>query len=564
MKQFTPAIAAIAALLAAAFATPAPAETSHDIAAAPDAAALAQQALNGEAPAASYYRYGRFFPPRPPAQVSTCAGVRGNGANLFAHYGVLARQVEEYGPVTCAAGGSSGAITTFILESIWANPAVHFCRPDRLCGRRARDARIALLLKSFVGLSEAGLFEDAATVNALLQGVLDDDLVGKMQGPNPMEGVEAFLRLLRDLGPLINPELITLLESSPNPVFHALDIIDGLQKGVQFIVDDPRVFLRTSVLDFDAVADLFGLYGSFYANYGPADVKGVRAWMRACARPGLGLTWEEVAELPGTEGRTCGETLVDLFNAYRERVAAEGGESRINDRIGEYLPVFGVTGVITGRSIALWEEARDAWIAATPIPFEPDFADIGVGYWGKKRELRRMMRRLDRRFFDLNSMQFTALNKATWREILAASPAEPGFSPGVPLSAGPVSVGGWADPLRVLPLEALGARATIAVNRRDGVGSFTIESTRLLNADDAAIEDLYGVDNPDSSFSIGLERATGVWCTDWDGQNSVPDLLFNDAYSSPLITDFRRFLRPRFDYQNVGPEFEIFGCNPAD
>ncbi|MEL7486405.1 MAG: hypothetical protein AAGJ87_04200 [Pseudomonadota bacterium] len=521
------------------------------------------RALDGAASFSAYFKRGRFSPPRPSPRRSTCAGIRGNGANLFAHYGVLARQVEEYGPVTCAAGGSSGSITAFVLESIWVNPDVHLCGPLRPCGPRARDARMALLLKSFVGLSEAGIFEDLETVDALLQRIDDDGVMEMMEGPTPVEGVIALIGILRDLGPLINQEAIDLLLTSPDPVFHATDIIDGLQKGVQFIVDDPRVFLRTSVIDFEEAAEFIGLYGSFYASYGPADRRAFRAWLDACARASRGLTWSETATLRGAGGATCGQNLIDLFNGYRDRVALVGGSTRMDDRVGEFLPIFGVTGVITGRSIAIWEEARAAWIAAAPIPFEPDFADIGVGYWGNERELTRIERRLDRRFADLNSMQFTPLGETTWREVLASSPAEPGFSPAVPLDAGVLSVGGWADPLRILPLDALGARETIAVNRRDGVGGFTLDVTRLLNATDADIAALYSTEDAQSSFSIGLETATGVWCTDWDGQMSVPNLLVDDAYASPLITENARLLRPRFGYDNVGPNFEIPGCNPA-
>lgn len=504
-----------------------------------------------------------YYPARPAPQNSVCAGIRGNGANLFAHYGVLARQVEEYGPVTCAAGGSSGSITTFILESIWANPDLHRCNRGRRCNDRKRDARKALMLKSFIGLSEAGVFQDIATINALLEALEDHDVMDQMSGPTPLEGVAAFIGILRDLGPLINPEVIELLITSPDPVFHATDIIEGLQKGVQFVVDDPRVFLRTSVINFNAFAELLDTYGSFYAGYGPYDRRGFRRWLRACAVPSRGLTWDETATLPGTDGRTCGETLVDLFNEFRDRAAINPGQRRIDDNVGDYLPVYGVTGVIVGDSIELWEEARAAWIAAEPIPFEPDFDDIGVGYWGKRGELRRMSRRLDRRFMDLGSMQFTPLGETNWREVLASSPAEPGFSPAIRLNAGVLSVGGWADPLRVLPLKALRARATIAVNRRDGVGGFTVEATRLLNASDEQLDELYSTDDPESTFSIGLEKASGVWCTDWDGQMGVPNLLFNDAYNSPLITDFPAFLSPRFGYPNVGPDFDIFGCVPA-
>jgi len=211
---------------------------------------------------------------RPKVQQSTCAGVRGNGQNLFAHYGALARHVEEYGAITCIAGGSSGSITSFLYESMWANPDVQFCEPDRKCSTAERDARMAVLLKSVIGQTEAGFFQDAAIVGAIIQGISDGDIKALLADSTPQEGVDAFIRLLRDLGPLINPEAIDLLINSPDPVFHATDIIDGLEKGLQFIVDDPAVFLRTSIINFDAFAELIGGISSFYAGYGPMDRDG--------------------------------------------------------------------------------------------------------------------------------------------------------------------------------------------------------------------------------------------------------------------------------------------------
>lgn len=509
-----------------------------------------------------------YVPPRPTPQRSTCAGIRGNGQNLFAHYGALARHVEEYGAITCAAGGSSGSITTFLLESMWANPDLHNCpnRRGRLrrCSGPERSARMALMLKSVVGLVDTGLFQDIATVSALIDEIAAGNILELLNGDDPGEGVEALQRVLRDLGPLINPEVLELLATSPDPVFHALDIIDGLQKGLQFIVDDPAVFLRTSVIDFDAVATLFGVYGSFYAGYGPAERQEVQGWLDGCAEPSLGLTWQQTAALAGPGGLTCGEAFGALFNRYREAVAeTPGAPNRADDPVGRYLPVFGVTGVLTGDAIAEWEAARAAWIAADPIPFEPSFDDVGVGYWGRRQDLKRMERRLDQRFDDAVANQFVPLGPASWREVLASSPAEPGFSPGVPLGAGVVSVGGWADPLRVIPLDALGARRTITINRLGGVGGFTEAVTRLLNADDAEVDALYSTTDPASSFFIGLDIADGVWCTDWDGQGGDPNRLFDDAYTSPLITEDRRFLRPDLGYPNVGPDVMIGGCTPG-
>jgi hypothetical protein len=503
-----------------------------------------------------------FEPQRPDASLSTCAGIRGNGQNIFAHYGSLARHVEEYGEITCAAGGSSGSITTFVLESIWANPNVHNCDGDQ-CSL-GHDARIALMLKSFIGLTNTGLFEDVATLKRVHDGVRDGNIVELLNGSLPAEGVEAFIRLLKECGPLVNPELFELFANSPDPVFHAKDIIEGLQKGINFIIDDPKVFLRTSVINWNEFATLVGVHGSFYAGYGPADHGGMSAWLDACAEPAIGLTWEEAAALPGTEGRTCGETFYDLFNAYREAFDEVGEPNRADDPVGKYMPAFGVTGVLTGEAIPHWEEARAAWIAAEPIPFEPNFDDVGIGYWGQEHELRRMEENLDRQFSDLGSRKFQPLGSATWREVLSSSPAEPGMSPAVPLSGGLVSVGGWADPLRITPLEALGAKDTVAVNRR-GDDSFVEPVSRLLNASDEEITALYSSTDPASSFYVSLDEASGVWCTDWDAASPDPNNLFNDAYNSPLITkaNEERFLSPRFGYENVGSEIEFPGCTPG-
>ncbi len=520
--------------------------------------------IAGVTPAAAAESGRSFNPPRPWSGDSTCAGIRGNGPNLFAHYGALARHVEEYGTITCAAGGSSGSITAFLMESMWANERMHRCgAKDRWCNAGQQRNRQALMLKSVVGLTDAGLFQDVDTVSAILAGVQEGQILELLEGDAPLEGVAAFGRVLRDLGPLVNPEIFTLLATSPDPVFHVTDIIDGLQKGLQFQVDSDRIFVRTSVINTVELAELFGLYGNFYAGYGPADMDGFEDWLRACAFASKDLTWEQTAALPANDGRTCGEELTELFNAYREARAAVGGPNRLDDPVGRYMSTFGVTGVITGDSRETWAEARDAWLAAEPIPFTPDFDDIGVGYWGKQAELDRIERRLDRRYDDLVAEQFEPLGPANWREVLSSSPAEPGFAPAIPLSSGALSVGGWADPLRIIPLDALGAKTTISINRLGGVGGFTENVTRLLNASEAEIDALYSTTDPASSFFISLDIATGVWCTNWDGQGGDPNRLFNDAYNSPLITDDKRLLNSSVTYPNVGPDFAIPGCVPG-
>ncbi|MFT6270306.1 MAG: hypothetical protein ACJAVV_003140 [Alphaproteobacteria bacterium] len=108
----------------------------------------------------------------------------------------------------------------------------------------------------------------------------------------------------------------------------------------------------------------------------------------------------------------------------------------------------------------------------------------------------------------------------------------------------------------------MGAKRTITINGLGGIGGFTESATRLLNASDTDIAPLYSTVDAHSTVYISLEQATGVWCTNWDGQDSDPNRLFNDAYTSPLITDFGRSYNPRRGYANIGSgsDYPIAGC----
>ena len=67
-----------------------------------------------------------------------CAAVRGNGQLIFAHFASLARITEHYGPLWGSAGGSSGSITQFLLESVQMNPAVASCG-EQPCTRAEQE-----------------------------------------------------------------------------------------------------------------------------------------------------------------------------------------------------------------------------------------------------------------------------------------------------------------------------------------------------------------------------------------------------------------------------------------
>ena len=54
-----------------------------------------------------------------------CAGIRGNGELAPAHWGSMARIIENKGLPESVAGGSSAAITLFLLDGVSRNDTVN-------------------------------------------------------------------------------------------------------------------------------------------------------------------------------------------------------------------------------------------------------------------------------------------------------------------------------------------------------------------------------------------------------------------------------------------------------
>jgi hypothetical protein len=520
---------------------------------APSSAALADGDGN--------HRWGR-----PSHIMSMCTGIRGNGNRIFAHFGSLARIVEYWGPVRCAAGGSSGSITTFLIDSVNRNPALERCGRRQCRGQQIND-RHALMYRSMAGLTEVGIGADIRLVVDLVQRVQAAD-IESLLAEDPGAAVTAFSNILADFGNLINPEVIQLLAQSPDPAFHVRDLITGLQNAASFNVPDSTVFVRPGVINFSVLVDLFGRIGDFYAGYAPAggqyDRAGVQGWLDACATPSRGTTWVEAAALPGPNGLTCGQAFADLYRAYETAHRAGPPQpSRLDEPIGDRLPMIAVTGVLTGAAIDQWNAARAQYFAAQPVSFAPSFDDVRFGYFGAPRDLERIDWRLERRYpDDAVTEKYFPLGPASWREVLGSSPAEPGLSAAVPLTAGVLSVGGWADPLRVQVLDSLGARRVITVNRRGGeqLSGFTPRVSVLLGATSEDLSQLYGLDNPRSSFVTGLTAADGVWCTDWDTPDGFdPAALFADGFNAPMLTDDPLLLR----YPGSSPDLAIAGCTPG-
>jgi hypothetical protein len=499
-------------------------------------------------------------------QSKLCAAVRGNGPKIPAHFGALARAHEHYGLLWGMSGGSSGSITTFMVESMYLNPQLDDCGGKK-CTSDESAARAALMLKSFQAyLSVLADTEEgqAFAAGATLAQRLKDKDVESLLASDPQAGLDALQDVLgsEDLAALINPEVLELLQSSPDPVAHAQDLVAALQMSLAFQVDSEKVFLRPGLIDFGALAQKLGRVGSFYAGYGPHDAAGTERFFAACATPGRGKEWKDVAKLPAGEG-TCGDAFAELLGGYRAKLLADEAShpSRIDDEVGAFLPVLVSTSLLEGESVEMWRSALDAYRGSSPIAWTPSFDDVKVGYFGLDADLDRVLENRQG-YEDLKTNKATAIRGATWAVALSTSPAEPGLARGIELEDGRVSIGGWPDLYPVQALKNLGCDEVLYVTREGGmIGSFADQVASRLGMSAEEREALYSL-RDDSSFTEALVEADAVWCTDWDipATSDVQGVLSN-AWNAPLESSDPFFTKGKNAYPGVEPDLGKPGCS---
>jgi hypothetical protein len=512
-----------------------------------------------------------------------CAGLRGNGELILTHFASLSRLVEQYGVIDGMAGGSSGSITTFAYESILMHGAMGTCGGKR-CSEDDKAARVALALKSVQGYADvvAGSPEAVA-----VQGLAD--VVGRIKAGYEAKGIEALApdqaaeaaARLRDvlsvpeLRDLVNPEVFALLGDQEHLAFNVAELKTSISQLGAFKVDDNRLFFRAAVLNWPALANLFGRVGDFYAGYGPSDRPGMGAWLDACAAPTRGLPWAEAANVPfsgGASGGTCGEAFGKLLTAFRGKVRSGASyASRIDDQVGapgSPLRKLVTTAVLGGGAKTAYEQALASYVTGAyvtgSVPFAPPFDDVKFGYWGSASDLATLASN-PKALEDLKTQKMTALGDASWRTILAASPAEPGLSRFVKLPDGRWSAGGWSDLAPTLALENLGCENVVYVTREGDESKFAVAIAKHAGMSEAAWRDLYDLSNPASSYARSVASADAVWCTKWNdfGVTTMPAAVL-DAYAAPLETRAGfADVKPLRSYANATPRVSRVGCTPG-
>jgi hypothetical protein len=516
-----------------------------------------------------------------PSTPKLCAAVRGNGESILTHFASLSRIVEHYGVVDGMAGGSSGSITTFTYESMLKNPVMHRCGTKR-CSADADAARVALALKSVQGYANVvGDSEEATSIKGLAGAAakLQAEYAAKgISALGPAETTEAAKRLkevlsVPEVRAIVNPEVFTMLADVAHLEFNVNEIKTSITQLGAFSVDDNRLFFRTGVLNWPALAQLFGRVGDFYAGYGPTDKAGMGAWLDSCAESTRDKPWSEAALVPMKSGGTCGSAFEALVKDYRVKARAAEGTfaSRIDERVGDPkspLRKLVSTAVLERDAVTKYKAARARYVtgelATGSIPFDPAFADVNFGYWGSDADLAKVQEN-EQRFEDLKTKKFSSLGNAPWREILAASPAEPGLSRFVELSDGRFSAGGWSDLAPALVLKNLGCEQVVYVTREGDESGFATKIAKNAGMSEADWKNLYDLSNESSSYSRSVAAADGVWCTNWNGftdaQMSAEVL---DAFNAPLETrpSFAR-ARGLSPYSGATERTGKAGCTPG-
>lgn len=506
-----------------------------------------------------------------------CVGVRGNGQLIFAHFASLARIVEHYGPVWGAAGGSSGSITMFVLESMQMNPSLATCGTAE-CTRQEQGVRLGLLLKSMTGYAAVlGETPEAAAIGQLapLAKRFAESGVAGLAETDPAAAQAALLELLQseDLADLINPELVDTITSSPDPAFHVRDIATALASLGSFDVGctpeqaaagcNPKaIFIRPGLLDFPSLIEKIGRIGDFYAGLGPQDATRWQAWLDGCAPVAMGAGWPQIAAAPLGDS-TCGAEYTAMLEDYRAAVVAGGARpARLDQPIGGQLAALVSTSVLTGAAVDAFAQARADYGAAAPYTMDVAFTDVQFGYWGAAYDLERVAGN-PLGFDDAKTGKFLSLGTATWGEALSFSPAEPGLARALEIDDTHVSAGGWSDLHPTLVLGNLGCEEIVYVTRRGDESSFATGVAEQLGMDADGKKALYDLD-ADSAFTRSLEQADAVWCTDWNAQ-SATDLagVFVDGYGAPMQSEDPFFADGEGAYAGVQAELGLRGCSPG-
>lgn len=438
-----------------------------------------------------------------------CLAIRGNGENEPAHWGAVAKVVENLGLPSAQAGGSSASITMLLIDAIATNPLVN--NPDAVDMNAVKD-RAALLVKSLQGfmteVTNTPQWRDfmtlykrsqeiknpkwMETINSVLQNASAQNLERARSLitenkdlilANYKTGVQLGLISQKSYLPLY--DAIERLTSNPRSdqafvkdlkiaTFYASELYHTLSVFGSFNAQtDDNLFFRPGIVDFDRLAETFGRVADFYAMTNPAqgEVAMWRDFLIQCTRASHAKSWSDFTQ----ENPACGKQFSQLFGLHFKKLSQS---TFVAHSIGVTIPSFPTTSVLVNSAHKEAQEALAAYAQALDPHFGKNFKlsqpeDIRFGYFGREDYLAHIQQNIGQR--DEKSRRFLNLGQTSWLNALKLSPAEPGLSPfrGFVANGEPMtSAGGWSDLHPVLVLKAAGCENVVYVTRRGGESLF--------------------------------------------------------------------------------------------
>ena len=483
-----------------------------------------------------------------------CVALRGNGTHIVAQVMGLAKILPKWGEIHVFAGGSSSTITTFIYESISLNKAV------RTLDEKSKASALALLLKSTIG------YASQVTAEPEWQALLSfKTLAAQLQEKGAFDLSRTdYSKLAADISTifgsdefrdLINPEIFLKLRPLNDIVQFRLNVRE-VQKAALSLVnldaEDSDVFFRPGVVNFSKFVSLIGRVADFYAGYGhnPPDMS---AFINECSAGTDNMLWSEISAKQ-TRGGTCGERFTAMIRNWRTH-ANEVSKHRIDDIPGLATKSIMITSVVKDQeAINKLRDYDHLYGASQPRRLQINFDHIRFGYWVSPGLPPGLIDAWAESSNDWKAKKAIDLgSKSTWRQILEKSPQEPSLGKYVTFEsnehlAGAVSLGGWADLHPVQVLKAAGCQEVIYLTRRTDETVFISKGlpfegrkpsglAELLGMNKTGFENIYSLDNHESSFSSALKAADGVWCTDWNKFSAYEQVgIALDAWNSPMLT----------------------------
>ncbi len=521
-----------------------------------------------------------------------CMGIRGNGDSEPAHWGAMARTVEQLGLPKAMAGGSSATYSMFLLEAIASNPLI------KGQSEEIQKERASLMIKSLLGFlteiretkswNDMGLLFQTAS-NAKVGGVLKK--LGTALNIKNWMLAHKVLKQGTELGfidshfaaPLFgaikqrNLKMAKFYVQQMGETLSVLGRFDAAR--------DQNLFFRKGLVNFEKVAVTFGRIAGFYAgqNKNRFVQHYWQQFVNDCADHSVGKTWTElIAKHP-----YCRTLFHGAFTFHFQ------SEDK-NLHLEEKQPGFAIP-VLASNTVLVGTAAQEAMIGLTKYHqqsskvYGKGFSlsnpeEVKFAYWGPDKALARIQSRIDRT--DEKSRRFFPLGPATWKTILKFSPAEPGLAPFTRMNEKMVSVGGWSDLHPVQVLKAYGCSDVVYLTREGGESLFAqgvakrlmklerdwdlldnvtpgkmernVELNKVGDPSDMTSKwsKLYNLGNPKSSIKRALHGASAVLCTDWNAYPVREKLveLIDTSYRSPFSVpeDSRLALQPRLSSQKAG------------